>query len=66
MNILPQIQDGFYRWMDCVAGTVNGLLHRLRPNHEVQIIEEGQDTFTLYYHRSAASRLGQDAAGQSR
>jgi general secretion pathway protein L len=47
MNILPQIQEAFYRWIDSVACTVNGLLHRMQPNHEVRIIEETQDTFRL-------------------
>ncbi len=47
MNILPPIQDLFHRWIDSVAGTVSGMLHRLESNHEVQIVEEGQDTFTL-------------------
>jgi len=47
MNILPPIQEGFYRWIDSVAGTVNGLLNRLQSNHEVRIIENGHDTFTL-------------------
>lgn len=48
MNILPTIQEAFFRWIDSVAGTVNGLLHRLQPNHEVKIIEEAHDTFTLH------------------
>jgi general secretion pathway protein L len=48
MNILPPIQEGFYRWIDSVAGTVNGLLHRLQSNHEVRIIEEAPDTFRLH------------------
>jgi len=47
MNILPPIQEGFYRWIDSVAGTVNGLLNRLQSNHEVRIIESAPDTFTL-------------------
>jgi general secretion pathway protein L len=47
MNILPPIQEGFNRWIDCVAGLVNGLLHRLQPNHEVRIFEEAPDIFTL-------------------
>ncbi len=47
MNILPPIQEGFHRWIDSVAGTINGLLLRLRSNHEVRIIEEAPDTFTL-------------------
>src|SRR5215467_912822 len=47
MNILSPIQEGFYRWIDSVAGTVNGLLHRLQSNHEVRIIEEAPDTFRL-------------------
>lgn len=47
MTILPPIREGFSRWISTVAGTVDGLLHRLRPNHEVQIIEEAPDTFTL-------------------
>jgi general secretion pathway protein L len=47
MNILPPIQEGFNRWIDSVAGSVNGLLHRLRPNHDVRIVEEAPDTFTL-------------------
>jgi len=54
MNILPAIQEGFYRWIDAVAGTVNGLLHRLQSNHEVRIIEEAPDTFRL--HAAAAGR----------
>ena len=47
MDIIPQIQDAFFRWIDSVAATVNGLLHRLQSNHEVRIIEEAPDTFTL-------------------
>src|SRR5215813_3325766 len=47
MNILPPIQEGFHRWIDSVAGTVNGLLNRLQSNHEVRIIENAPDTFTL-------------------
>jgi general secretion pathway protein L len=47
MNILPPVREGFSRWIDSVAGTVNGLLHRLRSNHDVQIIEGAPDTFTL-------------------
>jgi len=47
MNILPPIQEGFYRWIDSVASTVNGLLNRLQSNHEVRIIESAHDTFTL-------------------
>jgi hypothetical protein len=53
MNIIPPIREGFYRWIDCVAGTVNGLLHRLQSNHEVRIIEEAPDTFRL---QAAAGR----------
>src|SRR5215831_5497806 len=48
MSVLPQIRDGFYRWIDSVAATVNGLLHRLQPNHQVRIIEGARDTFTLH------------------
>jgi len=48
MSVLPQIRDGFYRWIDSVASTVNGLLHRLQSNHEVRIVEEAHDTFTLH------------------
>ncbi len=47
MDILPPIKEGFSRWIDSVAGTVSGLLHRLQPNHEVQIIEDAPDRFTL-------------------
>jgi general secretion pathway protein L len=47
MNVLPLIQEGFYRWIDSVAATVNGLLHRLQSNHDVRIIEEAPDIFTL-------------------
>jgi general secretion pathway protein L len=54
MNILPPIQESFYRWIDSVAGTVNGLLHRLQSNHEVRIIEEAPDTFRL--HAATAGR----------
>ncbi len=48
MNILPPIQEGFNRWIDSVASTVNGLLHRFQSNHEVRIIEEAPDTFRLH------------------
>jgi general secretion pathway protein L len=54
MNILPPIQEAFYRWIDSVALTVNGLLNRLQSNHEVRIIEESHDTFTL--HAAGATR----------
>lgn len=54
MNLLPPIREGFYRWIDSVAGTVNGLLHRLQSHHEVRIIEEAHDTFTL--HAAGAGR----------
>src|SRR4029077_13389769 len=54
MNILPPIQEGFYRWIDSVASTANGLLHRLHSNHEVRITEEAHDTFTL--HAAGAGR----------
>jgi general secretion pathway protein L len=47
MNILPPIQEGFNRWIDSVAGSINGLLQRLQPAHEVLIVEEAPDTFTL-------------------
>jgi general secretion pathway protein L len=47
MDILPPVKEGFSRWIDSVAGTVNGLLHRLRSNHDVQIVESAPDTFTL-------------------
>jgi general secretion pathway protein L len=52
MNILPPIQEGFHRWIDSVAGTVNGLLNRLQSNHEVRIIEGAHDTFTLHAERA--------------
>ena len=48
MNILPRIQEAFNRWIDSVAGTVNGLLNRLQSNHEVRIIEEAPDAFRLH------------------
>jgi general secretion pathway protein L len=48
MNILPAIQDGFYRWIDSVSGTTNGLLNRLQSNHEIRMIEEAPDTFRLH------------------
>ncbi len=54
MNILPPIKDVFHRWIDSVAGTISGLLHKLESNHEVRIIEEGHDTFTL--HLASAAR----------
>jgi general secretion pathway protein L len=47
MTILSPVQEGFSRWIDSVAGTVSGLTHRLRPNHDVRIVEEAPDTFTL-------------------
>jgi general secretion pathway protein L len=57
MNILPPIRDVFYRWIDSVAGTINGLLHKLQSNHEVRIIEEAHDTFTLHAAGSRKSGL---------
>jgi general secretion pathway protein L len=57
MSILPPIRDAFCRWIDSVAGTINGLLHRLRSNHEVRIIEEAPDTFTLHAAGSRKSSL---------
>jgi general secretion pathway protein L len=51
MNLSAQIQDGFHRWIDSVAGTLNGLLDRLRSTREVQVIEEDQDTFILHVER---------------
>jgi len=48
MNILPSIQDTFYRWIDSVAGTVDGLLGWLRPKREVRIVEGANETFTLH------------------
>jgi general secretion pathway protein L len=47
MDILSPIREGFNRWIDSVAGSINGVLHRMRSNHEVRIVEEGADTFTL-------------------
>src|SRR5260370_3703001 len=47
MNILPPIQEGFYWWHDSVGSTVNGLINRVEANHEVRIIENAPDTFTL-------------------
>jgi general secretion pathway protein L len=47
MDILPPLKEGFSRWIDSVAGTVNGLMHRLQSNRDVQIIEGASDTFTL-------------------
>jgi general secretion pathway protein L len=47
MDILPPIQQGFNRWIDCVAGVINRLLSRLQSNHEVRIVEEASDAFTL-------------------
>jgi general secretion pathway protein L len=48
MNFLPQIQQGFHRWIDSVAGTVDSLLDRLRSKREVRVVEEEHDTFTLH------------------
>jgi general secretion pathway protein L len=47
MDILPPLKEGFSRWIDSVAGTVNRLMHRLQSNRDVQIIEGASDTFTL-------------------
>ncbi len=47
MDILPPIREGFHRWIDAVASTVSGLLHRLQSNHDVQIVETAPDAFTL-------------------
>jgi general secretion pathway protein L len=48
MNLSAQIQDGFHRWIDSVAGTLNGLLDRVRSKREVRVIEGDNDTFILH------------------
>jgi general secretion pathway protein L len=48
MNLSAQIQDGFHRWIDSVAGTLNALLDRLRSKREVRLIEDDDDTFVLH------------------
>jgi general secretion pathway protein L len=48
MNFLPQVQEGFHRWIDSVAGTVDSLLERLRTTREVRVVEDEHDTFTLH------------------
>jgi general secretion pathway protein L len=51
MNLSAQIQDGFHRWIDSVATTLDGLLDRLRSKREVQVIEEDNDIFVLHVER---------------
>src|SRR6266852_5414350 len=53
MNFLPQIQEGFDRWIDSVAGTVNSMLDRLRSKREVQVVEVEHDTFILHVEGNA-------------
>jgi general secretion pathway protein L len=48
MKLLRQIIEGFSRWIDTVAETINSLFDRLRSQRHVQFIEEEQDTFTLH------------------
>lgn len=48
MKLLRQIIEGFSRWIDSVAETVNSIFDRLRSQRHVQFIEEEQDTFTLH------------------
>ncbi len=48
MKLLGQIIEGFSRWIDSVAETVNSIFDRLRSQRHVQFIEEEQDTFTLH------------------
>jgi general secretion pathway protein L len=48
MKLLRLIIEGFSRWIDSVAETVNSTFDRLRSRRQVQLIEEEQDTFTLH------------------
>jgi general secretion pathway protein L len=65
MDILPPIQEGFNRWIDSVAGSVNGLLHRLHPNHDVRIVEEAPDTFTLQVADAGKNSNGKTSNGKT-
>jgi general secretion pathway protein L len=48
MKFLRQIIEGFSRWIDSVAETINSLFDRLRSQRHVQFIEDEHDTFTLH------------------
>ena len=48
MKLVRQIIEGFSRWIDSVAETVNSIIDRLRSQRHVQFIEEEQDIFTLH------------------
>src|SRR5258708_12140615 len=61
MSVLTQIQDGFHRWIDSVAGTVNGMLDRLRSKRDVQVIEDDSDTFILHVEGADAAAPGRSA-----
>ena len=47
MKRLRQVIEAISCWIDSVATTVNSLLERMRSQRHVQLIEEGQDTFTF-------------------
>jgi general secretion pathway protein L len=73
MTILPPIQEGFSRWISSVAGTVNGLSQRLRSRHDVQLIEEAPDSFTLRMtdpgtksSKKSANKSGKASASRSK
>lgn len=55
MNLLRQIIEGYSRWIDSVAETVNSIFDRLRSQRHVQFIEEDHDTFTLHEQGGAKS-----------
>jgi len=53
MNYLPQLTDGFSRWIDSVAGTFKSIFDRLRSQREVELIEEAPDSFVLRQQRDS-------------
>jgi general secretion pathway protein L len=48
MNLFPTFQDGFHRWIDCVAATIEAMIERLVTKREVEVIENAYDAFTLH------------------
>jgi general secretion pathway protein L len=55
MSLWSQIREAFFRWIDSVAATLDGMLDRLRSQREVQVIEEDQDAFVLHVANGEAN-----------
>ena len=53
MTILGNITSGFWRWIDAVARTVDGLAERHRSRRLIRLVENDDGTFTFQIANSA-------------